>query len=191
MLASNLSLKQEWLKLVWARRRAAAPALAIWSGLAARSWSRDDIQNSHDLLFYFHQSLFVYLLKLHNEEYKLSNQIAQELINKIVMTKKNDLRGIEEIGKLYEDPGRVLETNHWWVDEKKYLSSSLMMFHHRLQIEKPTIEQLRKDIRDLRLPKSPKSATRPTLIRKIYDQFEGADLLENPNLQNAFDTIIQ
>ena len=160
----------------------------------AISWRRDDIQNSHDLLFYFHQSLFVYLLKLHNEEYKFtdsqSNQIDERLLNKIVMKKKNDLTRIEEIGKLYEDPGRVLETNHWWVDEKKYLSSSLMMFHHRLQIEKPTIEQLRKDISDLRLSKPPKNATRPKLIRKIYEQFEGADLFHNPNLQNAFDTII-
>ena len=160
-------------------------------GIIARSWRRDDIKNSHDLLFYFHQSLFVYLYKLHKEEYKLHEQIDYKLIYKIVMIKKNELTRIEEIGKLYQDPGSVLETNHWWADDKKYLSSSLMMFHHRLQIEKPTIEQLRKDISDLRLPNPPKNATRPTLIRKIYEQFEGADILENPNLQNAFDTIIR
>jgi hypothetical protein len=156
-------------------------------GLARRYSRADNLQNP--LLHYFREPFFVYLYKIHKNQYNISDQIEQLLIQKEVNQRSSELSNLEEKGHLYKRAEDDLTGNYWWDTSDRYLSSSLMMFHHYLHVEEPTIKLLR-DCLDILKIKYGKNDKKSKLISIIYEIFDGARLLQG-DIQNAYESFNQ
>ena len=157
-------------------------------GLANVFSRADNLRNP--LLHYFREPFFVYLYKIHKNQYNISDQIEQLLIKKAVEQRSAELSNREETGHLYEGAEADLISSYWWDTSDRYLSSSLMMFHHYLHFEKPTNSDLQKCLDILKI-KYVSSDKKSKLISIIYEIFDGAKLLQNIDFQNAYENFTQ
>ena len=128
--------------------------------------------------------------KIHIKKTKISPQVEQLLIQKEVRQRSVELSNQEKTGHLYKRAKDDLDSTYWWDHSDRYLSSSCMMFHHYLLLDKPTIKELKICLDILKI-KYLKDDKKSKLISTIYEIFDGAKLLQDVDIQNAYEHIIQ